>query len=104
MLNVSGFAALSRTWFLLRGGSASWACLGPMAVKFFYSSNPRYGMRLLEYKGKDLLYKYGVEKPRGMVISSPDQIGQGLKYPVFVKAQVPPFAGRAKMGARQEGQ
>jgi|OSPMetMinimDraft_2_1075162.scaffolds.fasta_scaffold00155_3 succinyl-CoA synthetase beta subunit len=68
-----------------------------MAVKFFYSSNLHHCMRLLEYKGKDLLYKYGVEKPRGIVISSPDQVDAGLKYPVFVKAQVP-FAGRAKMG------
>ncbi len=55
-------------------------------------------MRLLEYKGKELLAKYGVKAPRGIVVSSPPQIkGADLKYPVFVKAQVP-FAGRAKMG------
>ncbi|MGC9153545.1 MAG: ADP-forming succinate--CoA ligase subunit beta [Vulcanisaeta sp.] len=56
-------------------------------------------MRLLEYKGKELLNKYGVKIPRGAVITSVDDIDvlNTLKFPLFAKAQVP-FAGRAKMG------
>jgi succinyl-CoA synthetase beta subunit len=55
-------------------------------------------MRLLEYKGKEILAKYGVKVPRGVVIGKPDDVDKAnLNYPVFVKAQVP-FAGRAKMG------
>ena len=55
-------------------------------------------MRLLEYKGKEILAKYGVSVPKGVVISSVSEIDKSnLKYPVFVKSQVP-FAGRAKMG------
>ncbi len=62
-------------------------------------------MRLLEYKGKELLNKYGVKIPRGGAIVrslSDIDILNTLKFPLFAKAQVP-FAGRAKMGARQEG-
>jgi len=55
-------------------------------------------MRLLEYKGKEILAKYGVKVPRGVVIGKPEDVDKAnLNYPVFVKAQVP-FAGRAKMG------
>lgn len=55
-------------------------------------------MRLLEYKGKEILARYGVKVPKGVVISSPSEVSKAeLNYPVFVKAQVP-FAGRAKMG------
>ncbi|MGC9136752.1 ATP-grasp domain-containing protein, partial [Caldivirga sp.] len=55
-------------------------------------------MRLLEYKGKEILAKYGVIVPKGIVVSNVGDIDKSsLKYPVFVKAQVP-FAGRAKMG------
>lgn len=56
-------------------------------------------MRLLEYKGKELLNKYGVRIPRGVVIGDVKDIGilSGMKFPLFAKSQVP-FAGRAKMG------
>ncbi|GAB6947201.1 ADP-forming succinate--CoA ligase subunit beta [Vulcanisaeta sp. JCM 16161] len=56
-------------------------------------------MRLLEYKGKELLNKYGVKIPRGAIVKSLDDIDilNTLKFPLFAKAQVP-FAGRAKMG------
>ncbi|WP_243677824.1 ADP-forming succinate--CoA ligase subunit beta [Vulcanisaeta distributa] len=57
-------------------------------------------MRLLEYKGKELLNKYGVKIPRGgAIVRSLDDIDilNTLKFPLFAKAQVP-FAGRAKMG------
>ncbi|MGC8607927.1 MAG: ADP-forming succinate--CoA ligase subunit beta [Vulcanisaeta sp.] len=56
-------------------------------------------MRLLEYKGKELLNKYGVKIPRGAIVKSLDdvQVLKALKFPLFAKSQVP-FAGRAKMG------
>ena len=56
-------------------------------------------MRLLEYKGKELLNKYGVKIPRGAIVKSLDDIDilNTLKFPLYAKAQVP-FAGRAKMG------
>ncbi|ADN50485.1 ADP-forming succinate--CoA ligase subunit beta [Vulcanisaeta distributa] len=56
-------------------------------------------MRLLEYKGKELLNKYGVKIPRGAIVKSLNDIDilNTLKFPLFAKAQVP-FAGRAKMG------
>ncbi|GAB6943782.1 ADP-forming succinate--CoA ligase subunit beta [Vulcanisaeta sp. JCM 14467] len=56
-------------------------------------------MRLLEYKGKELLNRYGVKIPRGAIVKSLDDIDvlNTLKFPLYAKAQVP-FAGRAKMG------
>ncbi|MCG2894862.1 MAG: ADP-forming succinate--CoA ligase subunit beta [Vulcanisaeta sp.] len=56
-------------------------------------------MRLLEYKGKELLSKYGVKIPRGAVISRVEDVSvlSTFKFPLYAKAQVP-FAGRAKMG------
>ncbi len=57
-------------------------------------------MRLLEYKGKELLNRYGVKIPRGgAIVKSLDDIKvlNTLKFPLFAKSQVP-FAGRAKMG------
>ncbi|BDR91851.1 ADP-forming succinate--CoA ligase subunit beta [Vulcanisaeta souniana] len=56
-------------------------------------------MRLLEYKGKELLNKYGVKIPRGAIVKSPEDVQtlKALKFPLFAKSQVP-FAGRAKMG------
>jgi succinyl-CoA synthetase beta subunit len=56
-------------------------------------------VRLLEYKGKELLNKYGVKIPRGAIVKSLDdvQVLKALKFPLFAKSQVP-FAGRAKMG------
>ena len=58
-----------------------------------------YFMRLLEYKGKELLNKYGVRIPRGVVISRVEDVGvlSAFKFPLYAKVQVP-FAGRAKMG------
>ncbi|WP_069806956.1 ADP-forming succinate--CoA ligase subunit beta [Vulcanisaeta thermophila] len=56
-------------------------------------------MRLLEYRGKELLSRYGVKIPRGAIITKPEDVGvlSTFKFPLFAKAQVP-FAGRAKMG------
>ncbi len=56
-------------------------------------------MRLLEYKGKELLNKYGVKIPRGAIVKSLEDIQtlKAMKFPLFAKSQVP-FAGRAKMG------
>ncbi len=59
----------------------------------------KYFVRLLEYKGKELLSKYGVKIPRGAVISRVEDVSvlSTFKFPLYAKAQVP-FAGRAKMG------
>ncbi|WP_066798116.1 ADP-forming succinate--CoA ligase subunit beta [Caldivirga sp. MU80] len=56
-------------------------------------------MRLLEYKGKELLNRYGVKIPRGAIVTRVEDINilSTLKFPLFAKSQVP-FAGRAKMG------
>jgi succinyl-CoA synthetase beta subunit len=56
-------------------------------------------VRLLEYKGKELLNRYGVKIPRGAIVTRVEDINvlSTLKFPLFAKSQVP-FAGRAKMG------
>ena len=56
-------------------------------------------MRLLEYKGKELLNKYGVKIPRGAIVKGLEDVQalKAMKFPLFAKSQVP-FAGRAKMG------
>jgi len=53
-------------------------------------------MKLLEYKAKEVLKKYGVPVPEGTVVSSPDQV-KALPGPVMVKAQVL-TGGRGKAG------
>lgn len=54
-------------------------------------------MRLLEYRGKELLRSHGVRIPRGVLVNNSGADFSGLRFPLFAKAQVP-FAGRAKMG------
>ncbi len=53
-------------------------------------------MKLLEYKAKELMRRYGIPVPDGAVVSSPDQITQ-ISGPVMVKAQVL-IGGRGKAG------
>jgi succinyl-CoA synthetase beta subunit len=54
------------------------------------------GMKLYEYKAKELLKKHGIPVPDGFVVSSPDGVKQ-LPGPVMVKAQVL-IGGRGKAG------
>lgn len=54
------------------------------------------GMKLYEYKAKELLRKHGVPVPEGFVAASPEDISE-LPGPVMVKAQVL-IGGRGKAG------
>jgi len=54
------------------------------------------GMKLYEYKAKELLRKHGIPVPDGFVVSSSDQVKE-LPGPVMVKAQVL-IGGRGKAG------
>ena len=57
-------------------------------------------MKIHEYQGKQLLAKYGVTVPRGVVVNHPDQVSaavQQLGLPVVVKAQIH-AGGRGKGG------
>ncbi|HUV61725.1 MAG TPA: ADP-forming succinate--CoA ligase subunit beta [Thermoplasmata archaeon] len=53
-------------------------------------------MKLLEYKAKELMRRYGIPVPEGSVVSSPDEITD-IPGPVMVKAQVL-IGGRGKAG------
>jgi len=52
-------------------------------------------MRLLEFEGKEILKKYGIELPAGRIVSDAD--GFDFTTPVMLKAQVP-IGGRGKAG------
>ena len=54
------------------------------------------GMKLFEYRGKELFEKYQILVPKGRLISS-DKDFSGLKFPFVLKAQVP-IGGRGKAG------
>ncbi|HBT20277.1 MAG TPA: ADP-forming succinate--CoA ligase subunit beta [Peptococcaceae bacterium] len=57
-------------------------------------------MRFVEYKGKKVFARYGLEIPRGIAVSTPEEArkaAQKLGGEVFVKAQVP-IGGRGKAG------
>jgi succinyl-CoA synthetase beta subunit len=57
-------------------------------------------MKIHEYQGKQLLAKYGVKVPRGVVVNSQEQVGaavEQLGLPVVVKAQIH-AGGRGKGG------
>src|SRR5258705_1336905 len=57
-------------------------------------------MKIHEYQGKQLLAKYGVTVPRGVVVTSADQVQAAvdqLGLPVVVKAQIH-AGGRGKGG------
>src|SRR4029453_5408655 len=57
-------------------------------------------MKIHEYQGKQLLAKYGVMVPRGVVVTNADQVPaavQQLGLPVVVKAQIH-AGGRGKGG------
>src|SRR5437763_16680219 len=57
-------------------------------------------MKIHEYQGKQLLAKYGVTVPRGVVVTSADQVRaavEQLGLPVVVKAQIH-AGGRGKGG------
>lgn len=53
-------------------------------------------MKLFEYRAKQLMEKYGIPIPRGVLAKSPADIS-GAEYPVAVKAQVL-VGGRGKAG------
>jgi len=53
-------------------------------------------MKLLEYKAKEVMARYGIPVPDGFVVSKPDDI-KSLPGPVMVKAQVL-IGGRGKAG------
>jgi len=59
-------------------------------------------MKIHEYQGKELLRKFGVPVPRGIVARSADEAYQAAKElacePVVVKAQIH-AGGRGKGGA-----
>lgn len=52
-------------------------------------------MRLLEHEAKELLKRYGITLPEGVVTATAE--GVSIAYPAMVKAQVP-IGGRAKNG------
>src|SRR5215831_692599 len=57
-------------------------------------------MKIHEYQGKQLLAKYGVTVPRGVVVTEASQVGDAVKtlgLPVVVKAQIH-AGGRGKGG------
>src|SRR5712671_3514691 len=57
-------------------------------------------MKIHEYQGKQLLAKYGVTVPRGVVVTSAEQVSaavEQLGLPVVVKAQIH-AGGRGKGG------
>lgn len=60
-------------------------------------------MKLYEHQGRDILARYGVPCPGGVVVSSPEELeavrGQ-LRFPLVVKAQVL-VGGRGKAGGIQ---
>jgi succinyl-CoA synthetase beta subunit len=53
-------------------------------------------MKLLEHKAKEVLSRYGIPVPRGVVTSSIDLM-KDFPYPAAIKAQVP-IGGRGKAG------
>ncbi len=53
-------------------------------------------MKLLEHKAKEMLSRYGVPVPRGVVASSANLV-KDFPYPAAIKAQVP-IGGRGKAG------
>ncbi|MDT7889678.1 MAG: ADP-forming succinate--CoA ligase subunit beta [Desulfurococcales archaeon] len=57
-------------------------------------------MRLYEFEGKEIFSRYGIRIPRGVVISSPEEISEAIKkigLPAILKAQVL-VGGRGKAG------
>jgi succinyl-CoA synthetase beta subunit/citryl-CoA synthetase large subunit len=52
-------------------------------------------MRLLEFESKEILKKYKITTPTGVVVSKDDRLD--IKYPAMLKAQIP-IGGRAKSG------
>lgn len=49
-------------------------------------------MRLLEYESKRILSDFGVPIPKGVVITSPEEVRSAIEkvgLPVAIKAQVP---------------
>jgi succinyl-CoA synthetase beta subunit len=57
-------------------------------------------MKIHEYQGKQLLAKYGVKVPRGVVVTDPEKVGSAVEQlglPVVVKAQIH-AGGRGKGG------
>jgi len=58
-------------------------------------------MRLLEFQGKELFYKYGISVPEGCLVNSRDEAMQAsakLGYPLVLKSQLT-VGGRGKAGA-----
>ncbi|MEE9224011.1 MAG: ATP-grasp domain-containing protein, partial [Thermoplasmata archaeon] len=53
-------------------------------------------MKLLEHKAKEVLSRYGIPVPRGVVASDPELV-KHFPYPAAIKAQVP-IGGRGKAG------
>jgi succinyl-CoA synthetase beta subunit len=53
-------------------------------------------MKLLEHKAKEVLSRYGIPVPRGVVASSAELV-KDFPYPAAIKAQVP-IGGRGKAG------
>ncbi|MEE9115724.1 MAG: ADP-forming succinate--CoA ligase subunit beta [Thermoplasmata archaeon] len=53
-------------------------------------------MKLLEHKAKEVLSRYGIPVPRGVVASDPELV-KDFPYPAAIKAQVP-IGGRGKAG------
>ncbi|GAG42076.1 unnamed protein product, partial [marine sediment metagenome] len=53
-------------------------------------------MRLLEFQAKRLLAEKGISVPKGVLITSPEDL-QRVSFPTVLKAQVP-VGGRGKAG------
>ncbi len=53
-------------------------------------------MKLLEHKAKEVLSRYGIPVPRGVVASDPELV-KDFPFPAAIKAQVP-IGGRGKAG------
>jgi succinyl-CoA synthetase beta subunit/citryl-CoA synthetase large subunit len=54
-------------------------------------------LRLLEYESKQILKKYGLKVPDGVLVTSSSEAPSQMDYPVVLKAQIP-VGGRGKAG------
>lgn len=54
-------------------------------------------MRLLEFESKDILKKYGIMTPRGLVVSGTAKLTRDCPVPAMLKTQIP-LGGRGKAG------
>jgi len=54
-------------------------------------------VRLLEFEAKSVLNRYGIQTPKGIVVSEGEEPSLAIPGPVMLKAQIP-IGGRGKTG------